>query len=320
MSEYIVEPSANAVVNVSDDRMEVVYTPSPVTGPPGTGGVTGPTGPGFVWRGDYNGATAYVVNDVTLHNTEDGGDGNQYIAIANSTGQNPSTATAYWDLYGQRGAIGPDGPAGDDGSTPADGTTWRWRGSFSSPNFGDAAKTYAQWDVVYNKLPHGNGATYIKSSTGSYTTDSDSEACHNDPDNWDKVCARGADGPAGAKGEKGDTGDRGPKGDSITGPRGPKGVKGDDGDPGADAVTGATFVWYPTQAGNRYLAWATSNSYSIIISGADVQQGSATLTYKKNSSTVTLPVTLAPGDKFVVNAASVDGTAGCVVGYKVVKA
>jgi hypothetical protein len=50
----------------------------------------------FKWQGAYNGATAYVVDDVV----ESGG--NSYVCIAASTGNTPPNAT-YWELMSQKG-------------------------------------------------------------------------------------------------------------------------------------------------------------------------------------------------------------------------
>lgn len=57
------------------------------------------------WRGTYNGATAYEVDDVVLY--DDAQTTSAYIAVANGTGNTPSTSgavnTTYWNLMA-RGA------------------------------------------------------------------------------------------------------------------------------------------------------------------------------------------------------------------------
>ena len=50
----------------------------------------------FVWQGAYNGATAYVADDVVSYN------GSSYICILASTGNLPTNAT-YWSLMAQSG-------------------------------------------------------------------------------------------------------------------------------------------------------------------------------------------------------------------------
>jgi hypothetical protein len=50
----------------------------------------------FVWQGAYNGATAYVADDVVSYN------GSSYICILASTGNLP-TNTTYWNLMAQSG-------------------------------------------------------------------------------------------------------------------------------------------------------------------------------------------------------------------------
>jgi hypothetical protein len=70
---------------------------------------------GFDWEGAYNGATAYVPNDVVLYN------GSSYICTQNSTGNLPTNG-AFWNLMAEKGATGDTGPAGNDGAPGADGS------------------------------------------------------------------------------------------------------------------------------------------------------------------------------------------------------
>jgi len=56
----------------------------------------------FKWQGAYNGATAYVVDDVV----ESGG--SAYVCIAATTGNTPPNAT-YWELMSQAGTNGTNG-------------------------------------------------------------------------------------------------------------------------------------------------------------------------------------------------------------------
>lgn len=49
----------------------------------------------IVWKGPWNSGTAYTVDDAVSHG------GNSYICIQAGTGQNPSSATAYWQSMAQ---------------------------------------------------------------------------------------------------------------------------------------------------------------------------------------------------------------------------
>ena len=81
-------------------------------------GTNGTNGTSFIWRGAYNGATAYVANDVVSYNNS------TYICILASTGNLPTNAT-YWSLMALAGAGDVVGPASSTDSVLAvyDGTT-----------------------------------------------------------------------------------------------------------------------------------------------------------------------------------------------------
>jgi len=84
----------------------------------GTNGTNGTNGTSFIWQGAYNGATAYVANDVVSYNNS------SYICILASTGNLPTNAT-YWSLMALAGAGDVVGPASSTDSVLAvyDGTT-----------------------------------------------------------------------------------------------------------------------------------------------------------------------------------------------------
>ena len=84
----------------------------------GTNGTNGTNGTSFIWQGAYNGATAYVANDVVSYNNS------TYICILASTGNLP-TNTTYWSLMALAGAGDVVGPASSTDSVLAvyDGTT-----------------------------------------------------------------------------------------------------------------------------------------------------------------------------------------------------
>ncbi len=70
--------------------------------PSGEKGDTGATGAaGMNWRGAYNSATAYAINDVVSLN------GTSYIARAPVTNVNPVTGTASWNPVAVKGDPGP---------------------------------------------------------------------------------------------------------------------------------------------------------------------------------------------------------------------
>ncbi|HWC17453.1 MAG TPA: hypothetical protein VG498_10580, partial [Terriglobales bacterium] len=84
----------------------------------GTTGATGATGPaGLNWRGDWDLAATYDVNDAVHFN------GSSYISVQTSTNQEPATKRSFWNLLAQQGdtgtigAAGPQGPPGPAGAT-----------------------------------------------------------------------------------------------------------------------------------------------------------------------------------------------------------
>lgn len=106
------------------------------TGPQGVQGAAGPTGaqgpkgdtgdPGLRWRGAFDNATAYAVNDVVLYS------GSAWVCILTrgaGAGSAPG-GDSYWAMLvskgdtgakGSTGAQGPEGPQGPAGSTGAQG-------------------------------------------------------------------------------------------------------------------------------------------------------------------------------------------------------
>ena len=56
----------------------------------------------FNWKGAWNSATAYVVDDVVSLS------GSSYVCIQAGTNQNPASATAYWEQMSQKGTDGTD--------------------------------------------------------------------------------------------------------------------------------------------------------------------------------------------------------------------
>lgn len=56
----------------------------------------------IVWKGAWDSSTAYTVDDAVSHS------GNSYICIQAGTNQNPSSATAYWQIMASAGTNGTD--------------------------------------------------------------------------------------------------------------------------------------------------------------------------------------------------------------------
>ena len=60
-----------------------------------------PASTGFTGRGTWSSSANYVANDVVSASN-----GNSYLAIQASSNQNPTTATAYWQVLAEKGATG----------------------------------------------------------------------------------------------------------------------------------------------------------------------------------------------------------------------
>jgi len=56
----------------------------------------------IVWKGAWDSSTAYTVDDAVSHS------GNSYICIQAGSNQNPSSATAYWQIMASAGTNGTD--------------------------------------------------------------------------------------------------------------------------------------------------------------------------------------------------------------------
>jgi hypothetical protein len=75
----------------------------------------GSNGLGINWRGAWNAATGYALNDAVSFG------GASYIATSASTGAEPDISPASWSLLAQAGATGPTGPQGPTGNIGATG-------------------------------------------------------------------------------------------------------------------------------------------------------------------------------------------------------
>ena len=101
---------------------------------------------GFAYRGAYNNATAYGVNEVVTSG------GSSYIAIASTTGNAPPNAT-YWGLLA---SIGNTGPIGATGASYGGTST-------TSLTIGTGAQAF----TTQSGLAYQNGARVRASSNGS---------------------------------------------------------------------------------------------------------------------------------------------------------
>ena len=72
-------------------------------GAPGRDGTDGTDGTGFNWRGAWDSAATYAVNDIVQH------EGSAWISTVASTNEEPTGASGFWDLYAQAGEPGDDG-------------------------------------------------------------------------------------------------------------------------------------------------------------------------------------------------------------------
>lgn len=146
-----------------------IQGPVGATGPTGNTGPIGPTGtPGVVWKGDWDPAQSYFINDGVYYA------GSSYRALANHTASAsaPDTVPARWKPIALRGATG-------------GGVTWR--GSWVSGTI------YAANDgVTYN------GSSYRRLTDGDGTTPPST-----DTTNWELMAAKGDTGATGPTGPTG---------------------------------------------------------------------------------------------------------------------
>ena len=134
-------------------------------------------GSGIVnFRGAYNGATAYVVDDSVSYN------GSSYVCIADSTGNLP-TNTAFWQLLAEKGNIGATGATGEKGLN--------WQGAWNS------GAAYVIDDAVEY-----DGTAYV--CIAGNTNHAPTEVAF-----WEILASKGEMGDTGATGATGATGSKG---------------------------------------------------------------------------------------------------------------
>ena len=152
-------------------------------GDTGATGLTGDTGLGITWLGDWDSGDPYVVNDAVVL------DGTSYICIQDHTNQQPPNV-AYWNILAQKGGTG---ATGNTGATGARGLTWR--------NAWNSITAYAVDDAVQY-----NGSAYIclQAHTNQFPTN---------PTYWSLLASKG---DTGTTGDTGLTGAAGADGQGFT--------------------------------------------------------------------------------------------------------
>lgn len=212
----------------------------------------------MVPKGEWSASTAYVRLDVVSYH------GSSYVCKQDCTGQNPSTATGYWQLLssGLDPTVDTISAKHYEGSTvtaetsisasgviskTASGVTKTYDLPAESGTLATASQVAAKQDTlvsgtniktVNNESLLGSGNVTIadgedgKSAYQSYvdtTTDS--------PVKTEAQWIASLKGEQGEKGDKGDTGATGATG--ATGPQGPQGIQGPKGNQGNSGYTGA---------------------------------------------------------------------------------
>ena len=67
------------------------------------------------WKGEWTSGIAYHAMDLTQF------DGNVFVCIADTTGSEPTSDTAFWALFASRGSVGAIGPQGQQGQSGIQG-------------------------------------------------------------------------------------------------------------------------------------------------------------------------------------------------------
>lgn len=183
-------------------------------------------------RGTWLSSVEYAIDDLVLFG------GSTWRAKAASTGKQPNTNAALWEMFAAKGVAGPQGPGGATGATGAQGPQGEKgdkgdtgatgaQGPQGSPGEkGSKGDKGLKWrdawsrsaDYAVDEAVLHNGAAYIaiQPSTSAQPRDPATETAF-----WSLLADKGA------KGDKGDNGDTGPTG--ATGSQGPQGATGPQG-------------------------------------------------------------------------------------------
>lgn len=214
--------------------------PTGPRGPQGIQGFAGPIGPaGLTWKGAYNPATTYAVNDSV------GYSGSSYFALKTALGVTP-TVTTHWAPLALEGVAGPQGPTGAAGATGATGATGVQGPQGSTGATGATGLIGATGPAGPSGVQGPTGATGATGAqgpkgdigpTGPQGVTGATGAASTIP---------GPTGPIGPEGPQGATGATGPA-STIPGPTGPAGPTGPQGAIGpASTVPGPTGPAGPT--------------------------------------------------------------------------
>lgn len=190
-------------------------------GPAGGPGADGLDALSLTPADPWDNSTTYAEGTILTHLRADSGDGGIYFSMQdNNTNHSPGDGAPWWQLIGEAGEEGPQGPAGDDLLGAVDGMKLRhgWAAALS---------------YVVNDLVTYNGAVYA-------CIDAHTSASGNKPGSgggkWAIFLPRGKQGIKGNKGNTGNQGNKGNQGDQ--GEKGEKGDKGDKGDAGTNGTDG----------------------------------------------------------------------------------
>ena len=239
------------------------------TGPGGPAGAAGPQGangiPGLAYRGAYNSATNYGLNDGVVYA------GSTYISLAagntGNTGNTPDSSSSFWGLLAAQGAAGAVGAAGTNGINGAAGATGATGPQGSQGPAGAAGANGAAgliyqgtWSSVANYALN-DAVTYQGSSYLSLASGNHGNAPAASSSSWAVLAQMGSPG---ATGSTGATGSSGPGG--AQGPSGPQGAQ------GANGAAGINFRG----------AWVAGSGYAV--NDAVTYQGATYLAQTANSS------------------------------------
>ncbi len=243
--------------------------PAGLTGATGTAGPQGVAGPqgqtgiaGLAYRGAYNSATNYGLNDGVVYG------GSTYISLAASNaGNSPDVSPMQWSLLAAQGSPGVAGAAGSNGTNGAAGATGatgpqgvQGPAGAAGAN-GSAGLTYqGAWlssaNYALNDAVTYNGSSYLSLVAGNHGNAPAAGSV-----SWALLAQMGSAGAAG-----------------MAGPAGATGAQGAQGPAGAQGATGASGA-----AGINFRgAWVTGSGYAT--NDAVTYQGATYLAQVANAS------------------------------------
>jgi len=176
---------------------DVGWVPGGIPGPQGDQGPTGPQGDGVKWRGTWNNATAYAINDAVYYN------GSAYISLSANTNQIPASQPTHWSLMASKGDTGAQGPQGETGSQGAQGEQGEQGEQGPQGETGERGLTWRNtWDSE-TTYEENDGVAYNGSSYISIADDNSGNDPESSPLFWELLAKAGTDGVDGVDGEDG---------------------------------------------------------------------------------------------------------------------